>query len=234
MTTLPPEGQDSQPAGDESTPAVPAAAEPAPQLPEQPPVAPAAPAAPAPPAPPVPPQHTTPQAPQYTAPQQPPAAPQAPQYAAPQQPHVQPPQYAAPPAAGAYQTPPPGGYQAPPAGYQQPVADPVSNITLNYWLSVFFTWIPALIFFIVDKDKGNQQAYVYHRDNLNFSLLRIGVVLASWILGAIPVIGGLFAVVLGIGSLVLFIFHIIAAAKAPEAFRRGEQPGFIFNLPLVK
>nr|WP_237465035.1 DUF4870 domain-containing protein [Leucobacter luti] len=105
---------------------------------------------------------------------------------------------------------------------------------MNYWLSVFFTWIPALIFFLIEKDKGNQQAYAYHRDNLNFSLLRVGVVIATWILGAIPFLGGFLAVILGIGSLVLFIFHIIAAAKAPENYRRGEQPGFIFNIPLVK
>ncbi|MBL3699137.1 DUF4870 domain-containing protein [Leucobacter luti] len=147
---------------------------------------------------------------------------------------MQPPQYTAPPAAGQYQAPPPGGYQQPPLGYQQPIADPVSNVTLNYWLSVFFTWIPALIFFLIEKDKGNQQAYAYHRDNLNFSLLRVGVVIATWILGAIPFLGGFLAVILGIGSLVLFIFHIIAAAKAPENYRRGEQPGFIFNIPLVK
>ena len=38
----------------------------------------------------------------------------------------------------------------------------------------------------------------------------------------------------GIGSVVLFVFHIIAAVKAPDAYRRGEQPGFIFNIPLVK
>lgn len=237
MTTLPPEGQDSQLAGDESIPAVPAA-DPVAQQPEQPPAAPEAPGAPeapVPPAPPVPPQHTAPQPPpQYAAPQQPTAPPQAPQYSAPQQPSVQPPQYAAPPAAGAYQTPPPGGTQQPPLGYQQPVTDPVTNITLNYWLSVFFSWIPALIFFIVEKDKGNQQAYVYHRDNLNFSLLRVGVGIATWVLGAIPVLGWLFGTLLGIGSVVLFVFHIIAAAKAPEGFLRGEQPGFIFNIPLVK
>ncbi|GAA1602254.1 hypothetical protein GCM10009693_12700 [Leucobacter chromiireducens subsp. chromiireducens] len=114
------------------------------------------------------------------------------------------------------------------------MGDPVSNITLNYWLSVFFIWIPALIFFFVEKDKGHAASFAYHRENLNFSLLRVGVGIATWILGALPFIGGFLAVILGIGSFVLFIFHIIAAAKAPEGYRRGEQPGFIFNVPFIK
>lgn len=162
----------------------------------------------------------------------PPAAPTPP--AAPQQPAAAPqqPQYQAPPAGA--QTPPAGGYQQPQQGYAQPAADPVSNITLNYWLSVFFTWIPALIFFLIEKDKGNQQAYAFHRDNLNFSLLRVGVVVATYILMIIPYIGWLLAIVLWLGSLVLFVFHIIAAVKAPDAYRRGGQPEFIFNIPLVK
>lgn len=167
-------------------------------------------------------------------PQQPASAPQQPQY---QTPPPQP-QYQVPPqqpAAPQYQAPPPpGGYQQPQPGYAQPVSDPVSNITLNYWLSVFFTWIPALIFYLIEKDKGNQQAYAFHRDNLNFSLLRVGVVVATYILMVIPYIGWVLAGLLWIGSLVLFIFHIMAAVKAPDAYRRGEQPGFIFNIPLVK
>lgn len=172
----------------------------------------------------------TPQAPQPpqapVPPTQQPQAPQQPQYQVPQ--HPQAPQYQQP-----------SGGQVPPGGYQQqyaqqPVADPVSNITLNYWLSVFFTWIPALIFFIVEKDKGNRQAYDYHRDNLNFSLLRVGVVIATYILVMIPYLGWILAILLWIGSVVLFVFHIMAAAKAPEAFRRGEKPPFIFNIPLVK
>ncbi len=158
------------------------------------------------------------------APTTPPAAP-APPTGAPQQP-----QYQAPP-----QQPQQPQYQAPPqAGYQQPVADPVSNITLNYWLSVFFTWIPALIFFLIEKDKGNQQAYAFHRDNLNFSLLRVGVMIATYILMIIPYIGWVLGILLWIGSLVLFVFHIIAAVKAPDGYRRGGRPEFIFNIPLVK
>lgn len=172
----------------------------------------------------------TPSAPEPPAAPQPPAAeqpPAAPQYAAPPQPEQ--PQYAAP-----GQTPPPGGHQQPPAGYAQPVADPVSNITLNYWLSVFFTWIPALIFFLIEKDKGDRRAYEYHRDNLNFSLARIIAGVAAYILLLIPYLGWVLFVLIWIGEIVLFVFHIIAAAKAAAAFRSGQPAPFIFNVPMVK
>ncbi|WP_336652584.1 MULTISPECIES: DUF4870 domain-containing protein [unclassified Leucobacter] len=202
MSTLPPEGQGEQPTGGEPTSIPPTG------TPGEPPTAP-----PAPPAPPAAPAESAPQ--QHEAPQPPPA----PQYAPPQ------PQYQAPPAAG--QAPPPGGYQQPGVGYQQPVSNPLDNITLNYWLSVFFSWIPALIFFLIEKDKGDAKAYAFHRDNLNFSLLRVIVGLVA----VIPYIGWIIG---GIAALVLFIFHIIAAVKAPEAYRRNEQPPFIFNIPLIK
>ncbi len=219
MTTLPPEANDGQQGPDNGS----GAAVPPPAGAPVPPPA----------APPVPP--VAPQVPPAAAPQAPPAAPQ-PGYAAPQQPGYAAPQqpgYAAP-QAGGYQTPPPagGGYQQP--GYAQPVADPVSNITLNYWLSVFFSWIPALIFFLIEKDKGNPQARAYHAANLNFSLLRVMVIVATWILGVIPYLGWVIAPLLGIGSIVLFVFHIIAAVKAPENYRTGQQPGFLFNIPMVK
>lgn len=236
MTTLPPEDQPGrEPAGNGS-------GDPAPTTPPAPPAPPTVPQAP-PSAPQTPPSAPQFQQAQYQAPATPPAPPQAPQYQAPpaqpQQPQQtyqqpqQPPQYGAPGQTG--QTPPPpGGYQQPPAGYAQPAADPATNVVLNYWLSVFFSWIPALIFYLVDKDKGDQRVYAYQRDNLNFSLLRVGVVVVTWILAFIPYLGAIFAFILWIGSLVLFIFHIIAAVKASEGFRRGERPGFIFNVPLVK
>ena len=182
-------------------------------------------------------QPAQPVAPQPVQPEQvtgavPPPAPGQPQYTAP------PAQgYQAPPA-GAYQAPPAGGYQQPaPGAYQQPgAADPaVSNITLNYWLSVFFSWIPALIFWLIEKDKGNQRATAFHVANLNFSLLRVGVGIAAWILAMIPYIGWLFAIILWLGMLVLFVFHIMAAVKAADEYRNGGKTDpFIFNIPMVK
>lgn len=126
-------------------------------------------------------------------------------------------------------------YQQPQQPYAQPVSDPASNITLNYWLSVFFTWIPALIFWIIEKDKGNQQATAFHVANLNFSLLRTAVGLAAVILGGIPILGGILAGLLWAGGLVLFVFHILAAVKAADDYRNGAKPDpFIFNIPLIK
>lgn len=140
----------------------------------------------------------------------------------PQQPAA--PQYQQAPPAGAYQQPPAGGYQQPGAA---PAADPVSNLTLNYWLSVFFTWLPALIFWLIEKDKGNQRATQLHVANFNFSLLRTGV----YILLAVPYLN----ILAGLAGLVLFVFHIMAAVKVAEAYRNGTPADpFIFNVPIVK
>lgn len=149
-------------------------------------------------------------------PQTPPAAPTPPQ---------------APPQ---YQAPPPGAYQQQP-GYAQPApADPVSNITLNYWLSVFFTWIPALIFWIIEKDKGDQRANEFHVANLNFSLIRTGLGIVAAILWMIPWVGWIIGGILWLAGLVLFVFHILAAVSAPDNYRKGGKPEFIFNFPIVK
>lgn len=162
----------------------------------------------------------------------PPAAPAyeapAPEQPAPQQAA---PGYAAPgqPAPGYAAAPPPGGYAAP----QQPVAaaDPLSNLTLNYWLSVFFAWVPALIFYIIEKDKSNPQVRALHAANLNFSLLRTGVIVLGWVLMFIPYLG---AFIVFAAHVTLFVFHIIAAAKITDAYRSGQTDPFIFNIPLVK
>ncbi|WP_449278304.1 DUF4870 domain-containing protein [Leucobacter sp. GX24907] len=137
-----------------------------------------------------------------------------------------------PPPAGGY-APPAGGYASPP-GATAATGDHSSTVTLNYWLSVFFVWIPALIFYLMEKDKGDQLANAYHRDNLNFSLVRTGVYVLTWIVMPIDLIGFFLGSLLGLASLVLFIFHIIAAVKAMEGYRRGAQPEFIFNIPMVK
>ncbi|EYT51853.1 hypothetical protein H490_0114685 [Leucobacter sp. UCD-THU] len=208
MTTLPPEDQNSS--GSAEQPQSPAPPAPGGEAPGN-----AAPSAP-----------QAPEQPQYQPPQ-PPVPPQQPQYQAPQQP-----QYQAPPAGG--QAPPSGGYQQPPAGYQQPVADPANTITLNYWLSVFFTWIPALIFYLTEKDKGNPRALAFHRDNLNFSLLRTGIYVIVLIGSFIPYLNFIIVPVAWIAQVVFFVFHIIAAVKAPEAYRTGNAKAFAFNLDLVK
>lgn len=149
-----------------------------------------------------------------------------PQYGAPQAPGQQPDAYQAPPQQGAPQYGAPQGAPADQAG---------NNVVLNYWLSVFFVWLPALIFWLIDKDKGNARANAFNVANLNFSLLRTGVWVVTVIIGWIPYIGWLIAMLLWIASIVLFVFHIMAAAKAPEAYRNnGKTDNFVFNIPLIK
>jgi uncharacterized membrane protein len=124
-------------------------------------------------------------------------------------------------------------YGQPQYAQQPPQTDPVSLVLTNYWLSVFFTWIPALIFYLVDRGK-NPQSDRYHAANLNFSLLRIILIVATQILAFIPFIGLVFLILGGICNIILFIFHIVAAAKASSTYRRGEPPAFVFNTPMVK
>lgn len=117
--------------------------------------------------------------------------------------------------------------------WQQPQANPnqlADNINLNYWLSVFFVWIPALIFYFTDKGKS-PLADQYNRENLNFSLLRTGAAIAAFILAFIPFIGWLLSLALNVGG---FILHLLVAIKAKENFQKGAAPGFMFNIPMVK
>lgn len=109
--------------------------------------------------------------------------------------------------------------------YQQGMGDPAGTVSLNYWLSVFFSWIPALIFFLTEKGK-NGLADEFHKQNMNFSIVRIIV----GVLSLIPYIGIIFV----LASLALFIFHIIAAVEAPKAFRSGQPYKFVFNIPFIK
>ena len=178
-------------------------------------------------------QPEAPQAPQPPQDPQPPQAPGAPadgpgtqappaggqQYAAPQQPQYEQPQYAQPGQQGQYIPP-----QAQPVG---------SSLQLNYWLSVFFIFIPALIFFLTEKGRSPKLDQ-FNRENLNFSLIRTGVWLITVIFTAIPILGWLIWLVGLIAQIVLFVFHILAAAKVKENFDAGRDPGFIFNIPLVK
>lgn len=227
MSTLPPEGN-HHPEDPESQPETGAPVPPAPEAEGAPPPAyqPPPPGAYQPP-PPGAYQQPPPGAPaQPGAPQGAPGQPQQP-YGQPQQPYGQPqPGYGPPP-----------GQPGQPGQYQQPygAVDPAqSNITLNYWLSVFFTWIPALIFYVVDKDKQNPRLRALQTANLNFALMRVGVGVATWLFVWIPYLGAVIAFLGGIFSIVLFVFHIIAAAKSSEAYRSGTPDPFIFNLPLVK
>ena len=232
MTTLPPEDNEQVPGtvGDPSAtppvdPSAPAAAPDAQQptppasFPEpQQPAAPQQPGAPTPP-------------PGYGAPQQPGGgAPGQPAYGAPQ------PGYGAPqqPGYGAPQQPGYGAPQQPGYGYYQPQQgqqDPLPNLTASYWLSVFFLFIPALIFYLIESPRATPQVRALHAANLNFSLLRSALFVLGWILTIVPILGPM---LLGLAHLAGFIFHIMAAAKLNETYRSGGGDPFLFNIPMVK
>lgn len=162
-------------------------------------------------------------------PAQPPAAPQEP-IAQPQQ-HM-PPQQPFPPQMPQQQ---PAPAQDPYAAYQptppQSTKEQLtSTVTLNYWLSVFFAWLPALIFYFTEKGKSPLSDQ-YHRENLNFSILRTIAVLASSFIIWIPILGQIIWFVAWAGG---FVLHLLVALKAKERFEAGEAPGFLFNLPMIK
>lgn len=161
-----------------------------------------------------------------------PPQPGQPVYGAPQPGYAAPPQ----PPYGAPQQPPYGaaqpGYGAPagaPYGYGGQVQ---SNITLNLWLSVFFGWIPALIFFLMEKDKV---APAYHRanaKNLNYQLI---VVIAYAAVGVLTVvtfgIAGLLYFLLPIGQLIIGIMHAI---NVPNQLAAGQEGKFYLAPDWVK
>lgn len=152
-----------------------------------------------------------------------------PGYGAPQQPT---PAYA--PGAGYGQQPPQGpGPFAQPYGMPDASAQAFSNLTINYWLSVFFGWIPALIFFLIDRNKA-PLVDRHNADLLNFTLLEL---IVNVVLGFIGGIGALLIVPLflpAIAWIAFLVLKIIAAINGPTAAREGRPYKWPFNIPLVK
>jgi uncharacterized membrane protein len=133
---------------------------------------------------------------------------------------------------------PPGSTPPQPGPYQQPpMASPdngFSNLQLNLWLSVFFSWIPALIFWIVDKDKTANPVRKANADNFSFQLLRTGIIVAAWILLFIPVLGWIIYILALLVELGLFIVAIVNAVNVPKAIKEGQEAKVIFNFGWIK
>ena len=100
-----------------------------------------------------------------------------------------------------------------------------SSLQLNYWLSAFFGWLPALIFYLVEKDRHPLQND-HQREVLNFQLTSLIVTLAM----IIPFIGW---VVGGIGAIVYFVLGILGAIKGPDAFRAGQPYRFPLTIRFI-
>lgn len=99
-------------------------------------------------------------------------------------------------------------------------------LQLDYWLSVFFSWIPALIFFLTERDK-NKLVDDHTKELLNFNITRI-IVGATMV---IPVIGTILG---GIASLALFVVAILGAIKGPEEYANGRRYQFPLTIRFIK
>ena len=155
----------------------------------------------------------------------PPAAPQqpAPSYGQPAPAYGQPPQGAPAPGYGAPAGAPYGGQPA----YGPPVQP---NITINLWLSVFFGWIPALIFFLIEKGKVPANYQRANAANLNFQIVvAIGVV-ASYIL-MVVFIGFITLPIVYLAQLIIGIIHAI---NVPTQLAAGQEGKFYLAPNWVK
>ncbi|WP_147243178.1 hypothetical protein [Acidipropionibacterium virtanenii] len=97
-------------------------------------------------------------------------------------------------------------------GPNMPADGGMSNVAPNLWLSAFFGWIPALIYFLSCKDNCAPTVRKAHADNLSFQLIRLIVL-------CVPYVGVL-------AALVLFIIAIIHATQVPGQVRSGQQARF--------
>ncbi|WP_406249752.1 DUF4870 domain-containing protein [Microbacterium sp. M] len=219
--------------GDQTGAGVPSTPPTAPEPPVTPPAAP--PAAPQPPtAPPTTPPSAPPAAPQPQAPSQ--GQPGAAGYGQPGQPA---PGYAQPgqpgpgyPPAGQPQYGQQPGYGAAPGYYGAAAPLQQSNITANLWLSVFFSWVPALIFFLVEKDKVAPNYQRANAANLNYQII---VVIAYAAVGLLTIVTfGIAAFLYALLPIAQLIIGIIHAINVPTQLQSGQEGKFYLAPNWVK
>lgn len=216
--------------GDQTGAGVPSTPPAAPEPPVTPPAAP--PAAPQPPtAPPTTPPSAPPAAPQPQAPSK--GQPGAPGYGQPGQPA---PGYAQPgpgyPPAGQPQYGQQPGYGAAPGYYGAAAPLQQSNITANLWLSVFFSWVPALIFFLVEKDKVAPNYQRANAANLNYQII---VVIAYAAVGLLTIVTfGIAAFLYALLPIAQLIIGIIHAINVPTQLQSGQEGKFYLAPNWVK
>lgn len=163
---------------------------------------------------------------------------------------------------------PPGGYSQPQAGYSQQggygapgpqqsygyqpqPGQPAygspqmaleqlgGNLTLNYWLSAFFFWVPALIFFVIDRGKA-PLVDQHLKAILNFQISRTIYIVGAYVLmffAAFTESLGFVTFVtflIGIVALAFFVIGIIGAATGPGRFRQGQPYNFPLTINLIK
>ncbi|MSS83353.1 DUF4870 domain-containing protein [Actinomycetaceae bacterium WB03_NA08] len=116
-----------------------------------------------------------------------------------------------------------------------------SDISLNLVLSIFFGWIPALVFFL-RRDQVSPITRAVFVGNMNFQLTRLLVSVGGYILAFLMVIigsvtidnGGSIAVIfsilmwiaLGGISIAYFVISIVAAVQAKDRAMAGQPYQF--------
>jgi uncharacterized protein len=184
----------------------------------------------------------------------------------PNDPQSQPPQYGQQPQYGAPQQPPYGAPQQPPYGAPPPPAydysaapppiqpsEEKSYAVLTHVLSIFFGWIPALIMFLIYRQRGpfirahvvtewNFQLSVLIADAVGLVILLIGYFITIGSVVAISSQGGeptglpagavVGFIILGLGYLVLVAVRIIAIVFGIIASVRANR-GQFYQYPLA-
>ncbi len=133
------------------------------------------------------------------------------------------------------------GYGQPQPGYGQPAAG--NNLTLNYWLSAFFSWLPALIFYFVDKGKS-PLLDDHLKEVLNFQIVRTVVLVIIQIIpfvflvapdpNLIAIVGLIVTIAWWLVLIGTLIVSIIAAVKGPQEFEAGRAYRIPMNIRLIK
>lgn len=107
---------------------------------------------------------------------------------------------------------------------------------LMYILSIFFGFIPSLIFYLVKKD----DAFILRNatELLNFCITLFiaffGIMILNIILAFIPVIGWILAMVLSLGMAVIGIAALVFLIMGALKVKDGEDYTFPFALRLLK
>lgn len=101
-----------------------------------------------------------------------------------------------------------------------------NTLQLDYWLSVFFSWIPALIFFLTERGK-NQLVDDHTKELLNFNITRM----IAYAVFIIPIIGWIIG---GIASIALFVVATMGALKGTEEYKNGRTYRFPLSFRFIK
>lgn len=146
----------------------------------------------------------------------------APAYGQPQPGYGQPQQ-----GAPGYGAPAGAPYGAQPAYAGAPVQP---NITINLWLTVFFGWIPALIFFLIEKGKVPANYDRANAANLNFQIV-IAIAYAACVVLSFVVIGAFLIPLVSLAQLIIGIIH---AVNVPNQLAAGQEGKFYLAPNWVK